>query len=292
MGSRQLGRGDLAMKITILITSLLFAAVAIGQTEVPNEFQAGQPARAEDVNENFATLENAVNKNTADISLIPAGSTGPEGPQGPVGPIGPPGPQGMQGVQGAMGVQGPQGPQGPKGEPGGNSAQTNANTADIASLDAITSNNVSEIQNNAIDIAANADAIADINGSQWPLAGCPCDEYYSRAIDKYLAWGGSMIPQGLSGGTVEATCDDPADTLEVDAIYTTNDEGHTVSLRLSSFVAVSHGPYTDCEASVTSSLLATGDVYYRVVEGFTNEWSEACRQSVREFCQSDPVVSP
>ncbi|MDJ0909622.1 MAG: pilin [Woeseiaceae bacterium] len=37
-----------------------FASVAFAQTEVPNEFQAGQPARAAEVNENFDVLEQAV----------------------------------------------------------------------------------------------------------------------------------------------------------------------------------------------------------------------------------------
>ena len=72
-------------------TALFIAAGAIGQTEIPNTFQAGQPARAAEVNENFSTLESAVNKNASDLQQIQ---------------IGPQGPQGIQGVQGDIGPQG------------------------------------------------------------------------------------------------------------------------------------------------------------------------------------------
>lgn len=51
---------------------VLASGVALGQTQVPNTFQAGQPARAADVNDNFSTLENAVNTNAADIQTLNA----------------------------------------------------------------------------------------------------------------------------------------------------------------------------------------------------------------------------
>ena len=44
------------------------AGIAFGQTQVPNTFQSGQPARAAEVNDNFATVETAVNDNASDIS--------------------------------------------------------------------------------------------------------------------------------------------------------------------------------------------------------------------------------
>lgn len=49
--------------VFVFITS----GIAFSQTQVPNTFQAGQPARAADVNQNFSTLETAVNANTTAI---------------------------------------------------------------------------------------------------------------------------------------------------------------------------------------------------------------------------------
>lgn len=97
------------------------SATAMAQTQVPNNFQAGQPARAAEVNANFDTLETAIDQNAADILAISAGSQGPVGPPGPPGPQGPQGPQGTQGIPGMPGPQGPQGDagaQGPKGDAG------------------------------------------------------------------------------------------------------------------------------------------------------------------------------
>ena len=52
---------------------LIASGIAFGQTQVPNTFQAGQPARAAEVNDNFSTLETAINTNAqaiADNSLM------------------------------------------------------------------------------------------------------------------------------------------------------------------------------------------------------------------------------
>lgn len=46
------------------------ASAASAQTDVPNVFEAGQPARAAEVNENFDTLETAIDQNVADIQQI------------------------------------------------------------------------------------------------------------------------------------------------------------------------------------------------------------------------------
>jgi len=43
-------------------------AVAHGQTQVPNTFQSGQPARASEVNANFSVIETAVNDNDTRIT--------------------------------------------------------------------------------------------------------------------------------------------------------------------------------------------------------------------------------
>ncbi len=55
-------------KIFISAIVLLLSTSVFGQTQVPNTFQSGQPARAAEVNANFSELENAVNQNADDIS--------------------------------------------------------------------------------------------------------------------------------------------------------------------------------------------------------------------------------
>ena len=108
----------------IVLSTLALVSTTFAQTQVPNEFQAGQPARAAEVNANFDALENAVDQNATAIQNIPAGPEGPQGPQGdqglqgPQGVMGPPGPQGAQGPAGPTGPQGPQGVQGPEGPQG------------------------------------------------------------------------------------------------------------------------------------------------------------------------------
>ena len=47
---------------------LIFSGAAIGQTQLPHTFTAGQPARATEVNENFSELESAINQNASDIA--------------------------------------------------------------------------------------------------------------------------------------------------------------------------------------------------------------------------------
>jgi type IV pilus assembly protein PilA len=54
-------------KCTIATLALAFAATAAAQTAVPHDFQAGTPARAAEVNENFDVLEQAIDVNAADI---------------------------------------------------------------------------------------------------------------------------------------------------------------------------------------------------------------------------------
>ena len=55
------------------VVALMFGGLAIGQTQVPNTFSSGQPARAAEVNANFSELESAANQNALDIQAIPAG---------------------------------------------------------------------------------------------------------------------------------------------------------------------------------------------------------------------------
>lgn len=100
------------MKSLFALVACLLVHTAFAQTQVPNNFAAGQPARASEVNENFDVLEAAIDQNATAIQSIPAG---PEGPQGPQGVQGPQGPQGIMGPPGAEGTQGPVGPTGPQG---------------------------------------------------------------------------------------------------------------------------------------------------------------------------------
>ena len=54
----------------VFVVVFLLSTGSLAQTQVPNTFQSGQPARAADVNENFSTLESAVNSNAADIERL------------------------------------------------------------------------------------------------------------------------------------------------------------------------------------------------------------------------------
>ena len=85
------------IKFPIGIVALMFSGAALGQTQVPNDFTAGTPARAAEVNANFDALETAIDQNASDIQSIPAGPQGDPGPTGPQGLQGPAGPTGGSG---------------------------------------------------------------------------------------------------------------------------------------------------------------------------------------------------
>ena len=53
----------------------VFAAASTAQVTVPNEFEAGETARAADVNENFDALEDAATANALGVSDNAAGVT-------------------------------------------------------------------------------------------------------------------------------------------------------------------------------------------------------------------------
>ena len=141
---------------SICTVALLTAGTAISQTQVPNTFQAGQPARAAAVNANFSMLESAVNQNAIDILQVQnlswmgdwqtavvyaindlvqfqgssyiavQATTGTKDPTdlafwslvAAAGAIGATGPQGLQGLQGVVGPQGLTGSIGPIGPVG------------------------------------------------------------------------------------------------------------------------------------------------------------------------------
>jgi hypothetical protein len=52
----------------ICAVALLFSSTLSAQTQVPNTFRQGEPARADEVNANFSALESAVNQNAGDIA--------------------------------------------------------------------------------------------------------------------------------------------------------------------------------------------------------------------------------
>ena len=71
----KLGRGGVAMNKILISTLVLAACLAWSSTaaqtlQVPNSFQAGAPARASEVNENFSTVMSGVNGNAVDIAAL------------------------------------------------------------------------------------------------------------------------------------------------------------------------------------------------------------------------------
>lgn len=101
--------------LSVVIVSGALAVVGlnadvIAQVEVPNLFSNGTTIDADEMNENFDTLESAIDS----IPVI----QGPQGPQGLQGETGLTGDDGAQGIQGVQGIQGPQGLQGAQGNAG------------------------------------------------------------------------------------------------------------------------------------------------------------------------------
>ena len=56
------------MRMIYALIGLTLVSSTRAQTEVPNTFQSGTPARASDVNANFDTLESAIDSNSANIA--------------------------------------------------------------------------------------------------------------------------------------------------------------------------------------------------------------------------------
>lgn len=52
---------------SLTVIAITASGIAVGQTQVPNTFQAGQPARAADVNSNFDAVEAAIDSNASRI---------------------------------------------------------------------------------------------------------------------------------------------------------------------------------------------------------------------------------
>ena len=97
--------------IRLLTTVLMLTSLTVrADTQVPHVFEDGEVISATEFNQNFDTLESAIDN-------IPAGATGPQGPQGETGPAG------------ATGATGATGPQGIPGEDTPASHTTGTNTA-------------------------------------------------------------------------------------------------------------------------------------------------------------------
>jgi len=138
------------------VVALISSGVAFGQTQVPNDFTAGTPARAAEVNANFDALETAVDQNATDIQNIPAGPQGIQGDPGPQGVQGVPGPQGPAGADLSNEVSIIQGEQAVQNDRldavetsvDGNAAEIGVNAEDIAT--------------NSSDVQANTTSISDL----------------------------------------------------------------------------------------------------------------------------------
>jgi hypothetical protein len=59
---------SMATKYFLAAICMFMSGVAIGQTQVPNTFQAGTPAKAAEVNANFAAVATAANDNAQNIA--------------------------------------------------------------------------------------------------------------------------------------------------------------------------------------------------------------------------------
>ena len=58
------------MKMLLALVGCLLVHTAFAQTQVPNNFAAGQPARASEVNENFSSLASAIDQVDSRVSSI------------------------------------------------------------------------------------------------------------------------------------------------------------------------------------------------------------------------------
>jgi len=136
---------------------------------------------------------------------------------------------------------------------------------------------------------ASADAVRFVRAEAqvskpWPEASCPCDEYYSRAVDLYVAWGGSLIPQGLPGGAATVTCDrGERPTLVTFKTFVNGSATDSVTLRLFSVVDEPGFAY-ECLVILDSSLHPRNRIQSRSVHSSTGEWADACAASVLDFC--------
>lgn len=60
----------IATRLSAIVFAFTISVVALGQTQVPNTFSAGQPARATEVNDNFSALVTAVDDNANNIASL------------------------------------------------------------------------------------------------------------------------------------------------------------------------------------------------------------------------------
>ena len=126
--------------------------------------------------------------------------------------------------------------------------------------------------------------VAEQVSEPWPEGNCPCDPYYSRAVDLYVAWGGSLIPQDLPGGAATVTCDrGERPTLVTFKTFVNGSATDSVTLRLFSVVDEPGFAY-ECLVILDSSLHPRNRIQSRSVHSSTGEWADACAASVLDFC--------
>lgn len=120
----------------------------------------------------------------------------------------------------------------------------------------------------------------------WPEVSCPCDEYYSRAVDRYISYGGIL---DLRSDWICDHIDDPDDGLEIETIATYGTETGTgyVSLYLDgSVIDLNY----NCTAHVDNGV---GFIYRRRLDSegtddgppLTFDEAKACAASVHDFCE-------
>ena len=59
-------------KLTLIVALLSWSAMSLAQTQVPNTFQSGQPARASEVNDNFSALAAAIDQSNSSLAEVQA----------------------------------------------------------------------------------------------------------------------------------------------------------------------------------------------------------------------------
>lgn len=131
-----------------------------------------------------------------------------------------------------------------------------------------------------------ADAVRFVLAEQkpWPEANCPCDVYYGRAVDQYVAWGGSLIPHGFEGGAATISCEPTEEHALINFKTLINSGTSDVTSLILYSVIDEPGVHYECGVILDSSLHPTNRVQTRQIKSFSGEWSDACMASVLDYC--------
>jgi hypothetical protein len=138
---------------------------------------------------------------------------------------------------------------------------------------------------NSATVNVNADAVRFVYLSEdetWPFAACPCDGYYNRAIQKYIAGGGELGPQNID------TCAEN-DNWTISRYITDLSDGTRLRLSLQLDVGESAGsPDANVMCRAVAHYLNNGTVLYERQYNTANfDFELPCRASVRDICKDD-----